>query len=226
MPAKSQDFVPGRLQIVLTRPLAFLFAALLFGCVTEQEPEPAPLQAYVCDGVRFAVREEGDAVRLYLPQLVTVLPRVPAASGARYSDGAIAFWSKGEDAMLQTRAVTFSQCRLNAAEVEWEEARIRGVDFRAAGHDPVWFAEIADGGDMSLAAEDTGEKLVVESPRATRDRATGRIAYRAGKGAESDAAVFVESKGCTDRATGATFPMTVTMRLGGRDYRGCGRPLR
>jgi uncharacterized membrane protein len=79
---------------------------------------------------------------------------------------------------------------------------------------------------MTLAAEDTGAKLVVPSPPATRDRATGRIAYRVGKDAESDAAVYVESKGCSDPASGAAFPMTVTMRLQGRDYRGCGRPLR
>ena len=191
----------------------------LAGCLAPQSREAAPLTAYVCDGIRFAARAEGDGIRLYLPDREAHLQRRASASGARYGDATLAFWSRGEDAVLQTRAVTYSQCRANAAEAPWQEARIRGVEFRAAGHDPAWSVEIAPGGRMTV--DGVGGRIVDAPSERGIDRGFGRITYRA-----ASATLFVETKGCTDRATGWSFPMTATLSRNGQEYFGCARPLR
>jgi membrane-bound inhibitor of C-type lysozyme len=191
----------------------------LAGCLAPQSREAAPLTAYVCDGIRFAARAEGDGIRLYLPDREAHLQRRASASGARYGDATLAFWSRGEDAVLQTRAVTYSQCRANAAEAPWQEALIRGVEFRAAGHDPAWSVEIAPGGRMTV--DGAGGRIVDAPSERGIDRGFGRITYRAG-----GAALVVETKGCIDRTTGWSFPMTATLSRNGQEYFGCARPLR
>lgn len=61
---------------------------------------------YSCpDGYEFTIRyrgsnHPGDIALLEDAAGYTKLPRVPAASGARYSNGVTTYWSKGEEAMI------------------------------------------------------------------------------------------------------------------------------
>ena len=67
---------------------------------------PQHTRDYACaDGYEFSVRfsgadDPGDVALFDDGSGAVKLPRAPAASGARYSNGAIAFWEKGDSAMI------------------------------------------------------------------------------------------------------------------------------
>ncbi|MDX1653958.1 MAG: MliC family protein [Candidatus Competibacteraceae bacterium] len=48
------------------------------------------------------------------------MPRVPSASGARYSNGDITFWGKGEVAMLEENGLEHRDCPGQQAEAHWQ----------------------------------------------------------------------------------------------------------
>jgi membrane-bound inhibitor of C-type lysozyme len=57
---------------------------------------------YDCgDGYSLTVRIEDKKAWLFLPNKTMSLPLVPSQSGAKYSKGQIAFWSKGDEALLE-----------------------------------------------------------------------------------------------------------------------------
>jgi putative lipoprotein len=66
---------------------------------------------YDCDGRNFTVRVHADTASVMVPDKTFVLLRVPAASGAKYSDGATTFWNKGDEATLTVAGRTYSGCR-------------------------------------------------------------------------------------------------------------------
>ena len=77
-------------------------ALLLTGCVLP----PQHTHEYVCpDGYEFSIRysgaeDPGDVALLEDESGASKLPRAPAASGARYSNGITTFWEKGDTAMI------------------------------------------------------------------------------------------------------------------------------
>ena len=55
------------------------------------------------------------------------------------------FWSKGDEAMLEVGKKRHVHCKNNRAEAIWEDAKLRGVDFRAVGNEPGWHLELTAG---------------------------------------------------------------------------------
>ncbi len=86
--------------------VVLIACALFIGC---EEEQPGAEYQYVCsagkriyvsvseDGERATVRFEGDTFKL---------EAVPSASGVKYSDGKVDFWSKGTEAFLQIEGET------------------------------------------------------------------------------------------------------------------------
>jgi len=66
-----------------------------------------PTREYTCpDGYAFTIAysntdNPGDIAILEDAHGTTKLPRAPAASGARYSNGATIFWNAGDEALIQ-----------------------------------------------------------------------------------------------------------------------------
>ena len=79
------------------------FALAATGCTPEaaEEPpaepvDPATTMVYECDdGYGFVARIQGETAWVFLPETTAALPHVPAASGARYAEGSITYWSQG-----------------------------------------------------------------------------------------------------------------------------------
>ena len=89
---------------------------------------------YECpDDFSFVARTEAGKAWLFLPGNTIDLPLVPSASGKKYSNGNDTFWSKGEEALIETGNNKHAGCRNNRAKAIWEHARLNGVDFRALG---------------------------------------------------------------------------------------------
>jgi putative lipoprotein len=67
--------------------------------------------AYDCDGLAFRAEVAGERALVFLPGRTVALAHVPSASGAKYSDGNVTFWSKGEEASLEVDGAVHAGCR-------------------------------------------------------------------------------------------------------------------
>jgi len=87
--------------------------------VTAQTGLPPPAEvrrAYLWDcGNGMTLRMENlysdDAITLDLPEGPRRLPHVVSASGARYSDGSLSFWTKGDNATFERQGSAPVNCR-------------------------------------------------------------------------------------------------------------------
>lgn len=131
-------------------PLAvtLLLAACVPGAAVKPRPAPASSSpptntvVYDCGEYRFTTRVGQDSAWLFLPERTVTLPHVVAASGAKYSDSGVTYWSKGEQAILEMDGTARRECGIDR---QWEEAKLRGVGFRAVGDEPGWWLEIEPG---------------------------------------------------------------------------------
>jgi len=101
---------------VLNASVATTFVLLVTACTIP----PQHQQKFACpDGYQFTIRysgsnDPGDVAILEDASGQIKLPRAPAASGARYSNGATVFWGKGDAAMiLHGDVVEHADCSTN-----------------------------------------------------------------------------------------------------------------
>ncbi len=184
-------------------------------------PQPAfPIDArFECDGLIVPVTFYQDRAALTLAEGEVTLPQAVSASGARYTDGRVTFWNKGSEATLESSGTTRT-CR--TVRDPWQEARARGIEFRAVGQEPGWYVEIDHEGDLHLFY-DYGEKQLTTpapAPVVSGDRTT----YAANSGS-ARVTVFAERRMCQDAMSGEPFPLDVRVTIDGRELRGCGRDL-
>ena len=175
---------------------------------------------YRCDDdVRFVVQLDPEKAWVHLDGKVLELVRVPAASGSRYREADVSYWSKGPAALLSLPEREVTGCVARPREAAWEEARLRGVEFRACGHRPEWTLELGE--KESRFAEVAGKLSLVLPPlSATTNRP------QVGVAAGHRLVLEIEPQRCVDGMTGEVFPNRVELILDGRRYAGCGRPLR
>ena len=99
-----------------------------------------------------------------------------------------------------------------------------GIDFRAAGSDPSWLFELQRAGSVRFVAE--GHTIVVSAARDFFVSAAHRgVIYGAHSDTRELVADIVEIA-CSDAISGERLTHTVTIRLNGREYHGCGRRVR
>lgn len=170
-------------------------------------------------GVRF---DPAGAVTLDLDGRLVTLPQARSGSGARYADDqGNEFWNTGRDARLTLAGQSAVDCTEAATASPWEAARARGAAFRALGTEPGWTAELGSGASPSLHADlDYGERRVqVPQMKSDADAFTGTTA--------DGVAVRLQTtrESCSDGMSDATYPASVTLKVGATTYRGCGRFL-
>lgn len=189
------------------------------------QPDSRPMAktlVYECSGIEFIARVGPGEMALWLEDRYLVLSQVRSASGTKYEEGNIRFWSKGDEALLEIDGLRYTDCRLNHARAPWEDARRRGVNFRALGNEPGWQLEIRDGEHLLFEAYYGAERVLLQNPELEEEPGFRR--YRAGEG-EQGIEVVVTEEFCTDTMKGEGFPFTVVVDFGGREYFGCGREL-
>lgn len=186
-----------------------------------------PSSSYGCaDEYRFVatIEEGGESVRLLLPDTTLSLPHVASASGARFSEAGYTYWSKGEEALLETPGRSFTGCISDKGGPGWQEARARGVRFRAVGQEPGWIVDIHEADSITVLADYGETRHRFPSVQPEVDRGAGRTVYRTGA-AGHRATVVIENEACRDAMSGWPYEATVRMTLDGREHRGCGRWL-
>ena len=106
-----------------------------------------PLAAYAfeCDDeqkfVLSRVPGQPNAMDLVLGDRRQRLAYVRTGSGAQYAADGTSVWTKGGEAMLEVQG-RVTTCRENRRRSILEDARARGVEFRASGNEPGWVWEL------------------------------------------------------------------------------------
>jgi len=211
-----------------------LAVVALAACASSGEPprvaaaEAVPAGAvgrtlvYVCDQGDFIARTGPGEIAVWLEDRYVILSQVRSASGAKYQEGDVLFWSKGDEAMLEVGDQRYTACREDPLRVPWEDARRRGVDFRAAGNEPGWHLEVRESDSLLFVGDYGATRLLFGAPFGGEER--GRLRYSASQ--DSDLIEVTADPGdCVDTMQGTHFPMTVDVRVNERHYRGCGMRL-
>jgi putative lipoprotein len=188
-------------------------------------PDERPLATtlvYDCNGYDFVARLGPGEMALWLPERYLVLPQVRSASGTLYEEGDVSFWSKGDDAMLTADGQSHQNCYLQPERVPWEDARRRGVDFRAVGNEPGWYLEVRSGRQLLFVAQEGMLRVMV--PDAEDDSVDTERVYHGAADAHN-LQVRIEQQPCVDTMSGGTFPDQVLVTLDGTRYQGCGQSL-
>src|SRR5574341_1219262 len=107
----------------------------------------------------------------------------------------------------------------SAQSSPWDDARRRGVDFRAIGQEPGWLLEIDNEKSMYLLADYGEKKITAPAPAPRRDSA-GTITYDTTAEGHHLTAV-IRTRVCRDAMSGEELTHEVTVTLDGKQYRGC-----
>lgn len=189
-------------------------------------PDSRPLATtlvYDCDGYQFSARVGPGETALWLPEGYVVLSQVRSPSGTLYEEGDVSFWSHNSEVLLYVGERSYQNCQLRPERAPWEDARLRGVDFRAVGDTPRWSLEIRQGQQLLFVGESATERVVV--PDGGTQTSAGLRSHH-GATALHDLGVTILVAPCsieTEPAT--TYPNQVVVTLDGASYSGCGQYL-
>jgi putative lipoprotein len=192
-----------------------------WGFDRDERPRATTL-VYACEGYEFIARLGPGEMAVWLEDRYVVLSQVRSASGVLYEEGDVSVWSKGDEALLNIDQQRYQSCHLVPARIPWEDARRRGVDFRAQGNEPGWSLELKEGSQL-LFVEDYGS-LRVLIPAAGETRADGIRVYD-GNADATALRVEIDDSSCVDTMSGDIFPASVVVTLNNRVYSGCGQTL-
>ena len=193
--------------------------------VTDWNNDPRPLGktlVYECADYEFIARLGPGEMAVWLQDRYLILSQVRSASGVKYEEGDTVFWMKGQEATLLLDGQRFTDCRLNPARAPWEDARRRGVNFRAVGNEPGWYLEIHAGRQLLFVGDYGMQRVMAPDPGEQREG--DRRRYHAVDG-NIDLQVEIVDQSCNDSMKGDSFPSRVSVRLNGTEYQGCGRDL-
>lgn len=188
-------------------------------------PDPRPMAStlvYECLGYEFVARIGPGEMAIWLDDSYLILSQVRSASGVKYQEGEVIFWTKGDEATLFLNGQQHPDCQLVPGRAPWEDARRRGVNFRAVGNEPGWSLEIRDGAQI-LYVGDYGMNRVMTPDPGAQSVTNGRIYHAITE--SNDLIVEVVDEACTDTMKGDSFPAQVTVTLNGETLRGCGMAL-
>lgn len=195
---------------------------------TTQADAPASATATATATVRYRCGDRivdaefaDDRVILRYDGEERVLPIARSGSGARYAQDGIEFWNKDNEATLRVGEER-SDCVPSDETTPWEDAQARGVRFRAVGSEPGWLVELGAGESPGMALTlDNGEReLAFETTTPIKD-ANGYRGEHDGTSAE----LRLTETDCEDPMSGERFPVRAELRVGDREYTGCGRYL-
>lgn len=177
------------------------------------------LTAYFLDGAVRIVFSDGQE---------RVLPQVISASGARFSDGSLTFWNKGDEAFVTWDGEEYTVRVVDPETDPWERARRAGITLRAIGQEPGWLLEIWKDRRVDLLLDYGDTHIATPVASMEVDFTRGATTYRV-LPPTSPLRMTIEAvdEVCYDSMSGEGFTVAVVVDLndGDRLYRGCGRWL-
>lgn len=152
------------------------------------------------------------------------LPQAVVASGARYQDGEISFWNRGEKALVETPRGQL-QCTLAEHRDALTRTERPGVMFFGRGNEPGWSVALANETPTLTMELNYGEESVQQPYMVSvMDNEAGRVVLE-----NADVTPFfrvrIEAGACFDSMSGKPFPARVTLTYHGEQYSGCGQGI-
>lgn len=209
--------------------LLLCLLACLAGCagtasLPEVSSQPRTL-VYICGDFEFVVHTRGREASLYLPRSEHELALAASDEGVLYRKDEVSLWLRGKEgvkARLELGSERHGQCKLDRSRVPWEEARRRGVDFRAVGQEPGWHLEIEHGGPLLFVYDYGSHRFLGQTPEPAQDGE--ETVYRLEQ-ADSVLNIELRVEHCQDAMSGEYYDNSALLVLDGREYRGCGMSL-
>lgn len=127
----------------------------------------------------------------------------------------------GERATVTGEGRIWRNCLNDRLESVWQDARIRGVEFRAAGNEPGWYLELDSTGRAVLVTAYGAERHVFLRVRREGKPLARLTAEESGRRLTAR----IDSESCFDAMSGERYPLSVTVDLDGQVLRGCGAVL-
>ncbi len=180
-----------------------------------------------CEDRWISTGFEGRVLTLYLEDRLVRLTPAVSDSGARFGDGSNEFWVySASAATLILDGGAPLACTGTENPSPWEEARRRGMAFRALGTEPGWVVEVESGDRPAMRATlDYGERT---ENFATTEPLEGAVGFRGRRGGLVFELALTRER-CSDGMSDIVYPVAVRLVLvepaGRRELRGCGRFL-
>ena len=124
--------------------------------------------------------------------------------------------------MLTVVDQMYQDCHLQPQRVPWEDARRRGVDFRATGNEPGWHLEIQSGKQLLFVSGYGMQRVLVPDP--TEEKTDAARVYSGVSGGR-ELQVEILEQACADTMSGEQFPNRVVVTFDDTRYEGCGQDL-
>jgi membrane-bound inhibitor of C-type lysozyme len=209
------------------KPAASVPAAAPAPTPAADEVPAGVLRAYVwqcADGQTLVMRNlfREKAIAIDFHDGTRRLDQTVSASGVRYADNVVVFWTKGGTATLERQGAPTVQCEERRAASLSEDARVRGVVYRALGNEPGWVLEIGPSSKLSWTTNFGQDRYDFEQAQATT-APDGVTVYTAQNEAVAIKAT-VKAERCVDDGE-VEFDHVVTVESGGQTLRGCGTRL-
>ena len=195
--------------------------------MTPQSVEPLLTYVWNCDdGQTLRIKNllRDNAISLELHEGARKLPLVVSASGAKYSDGSLTFWTKGDTATFERAGSAPVQCSMNRYQSTLADARARGVRYRGTGNEPGWLAEVGPDSRLLWVTNYGAERHEFDSSEPLAGDKPGVEVFRAERDGSS-LGVTVSHERCADDMSGEAFDYRMIVESGGRTYRGCAMAL-
>lgn len=149
------------------------------------------------------------------------LAEVDPPSPVQYSDGTATLSGLDEYVRFEEPGASY-WCRSMPLEVPWQQARLRGIEFRAVGESPDWSLEIDSGVSVEFATGSGAARVATQFP-AVKIEGKDSLTTLAMKSGSHSLSVATEQRNC--HIGGSTMTLSVTVTLDGKTYTGCGRRL-
>ncbi|MDD7805719.1 MAG: hypothetical protein PUP46_09220 [Endozoicomonas sp. (ex Botrylloides leachii)] len=176
-------------------------------------------------GYEFPAYIQKDTAWLFLPEGTKRLVSGKSTGGDHYSNGEYSFLVGKDDAVLIVDGLAVKQCRNNEKKAVWEEAKLRGADFRAVGIKGEWSLELSLEGNTVFIGDQGNTRILFKTPDPIIDREKMTSTYNMNNG-EHHLVVKIEGKSCHDPISGQLFDTSVTLHLDKQVLKGCGRAFK
>jgi heat shock protein HslJ len=125
------------------------------------------------------------------------------------------------DGMLVLTAENAAQLVFRRQEAAGlQDARARGVDFRAIGQEPGWLVELTEGSEITAVLDYGATSLVLPTP-SVETAEDGTVVYDAST--DTDHLILrIKRKVCIDSMSGESHSSTVELLVNDKPYQGCG----
>ena len=187
--------------------------------------------SYRCEGEEqtIVVTLNGDRGHLFSRQASQAIQRQPgnsafAGDDVYYLPDQPPDLAPGQTAEITIKGEKLVNCKNNPRAAAWEEAKLRGVSYRAIGQEPPWLLEIdRDKGFLLVTryGENRQQFPYVEPVTDTAQRTSSYASQANGEGIT----ITIRGGDCRDSMSGEAFSSQVEISWREQQLRGCGRAL-